>query len=100
MSTELNVEEFEKLIAANDFEGAKKLLDEVADGAMTEVEKGEIFTKISNAYLKATHAINVEYIKSLDETIELLEKANKAEKFTDEKIKLAEIKLDLLKDSQ
>lgn len=97
---ELNIEQLEKFIEAGDFIQAKKLLDEVTAGELTEDEKGEIYTKISNAYLKAMHAVNKEYIKSLDETIELLEKANKAEKLTDEKLKLAEVKLDLLKHSE
>lgn len=100
MAIQLDIDQFEKLIAANDFAAAKKLLDEVTDQELTEEEKGEIYTKIASAYLKASHEINKEYIKTLDETIELLEKANKSEKLSDEKIKMAEIKIDLLKDSQ
>ncbi|MES3005668.1 MAG: hypothetical protein V4664_01830 [Patescibacteria group bacterium] len=100
MAIELDIDQFERLIAANDFAGAKKLLDEVTDQQLSEAERGEIYTKISSAYLKASHEINKEYIKNLDDAIELLEKANKAEKLTDEKIKLAEVKLNLLKDSQ
>lgn len=100
MTLVLDIDQFEKLIAANDFAGAKVLLDEVTDQELTEEEKGEIYTKITSAYLKAKHQINKDYIKTLDETIELLEKTNKSEKLTDEKIKLVEIKLGLLKDSQ
>lgn len=99
MAIELDIGQFEKLIGTSDFAGAKKLLDDITDQPLTELEKGEIYTKLASAYLQASHEINKEYIKTLDDTLEMLEKANKAEKITDEKLKVASVKLDLLKDS-
>ena len=99
-NTPFDINEIEKLIAANDFEGAKKMLDDVVDQQLTSEEKGEIYTKIASAYLEATHAVNQEYIKKLDETLELMGEVEKEEKKEHDKLKVLEIKLGLQKDSE
>ena len=99
-TSSFDIEQIEKLISLKDFAGAKKLLDDAVDHNMTEEEKGEIYTKIASAYLEATHAVNQEYIKKLDETIELMEEVEKTEKKEHDKLKVMEVKLGLQKDSE
>lgn len=79
MDTTIDTTEIESLLEAEKWEEARGLLDKYLSRALTEKEKGEIYTNFAQVYLKVQNEINKKYEEVLDNAIATAKDITKSE---------------------
>jgi hypothetical protein len=76
----LNTDRLHKLISEGRWEEAKTLLDSHLNSALTEEERGAIYTKFASIYMQINTELNNAYQESLAQAVDILKKINEKEK--------------------
>lgn len=77
------IAQFKKALEGNNLEEAKKLLEEVVTSGISQEEQDVMTILYTNAYMKATNAVNKEYMKVLSEIEKAAHDLDKEEKRLD-----------------
>lgn len=96
---QIDTDKLEALIEQKDFVAAKKMLVDYIDQGVSKEEQGKTYVHLAKIYLHVSNKITENYIKELDETIELAKKVTASQKASDKEIKTAEIRQKLAEDS-
>ena len=85
------------LLAAGKLDEAKKLITAIFTGPEKPNDKTDAAIDYALAYIKVVNKIQRDYLDSLNEAVDLLQKTKASEGKVNDTVKLAKLKLDLKK---
>lgn len=93
----IDIQQIEKLLAEKKYDEVKALIKEIISAKQSDKEKGDALIDFASVYMDITNAINISYKEALEDAIESIKAANKAENEDVDAADLAKVRGDLNK---
>lgn len=88
----IDFQKLEQCQVSGDWEGAKQLIKSFFDNELTAEEIGEVYTRLTLAYIQVSNNINREYLTFLKQTIEAINYIEKSRGQMTENINMADVR--------